>query len=229
MSVNDARSADELPVAPVSSGAAVSQAAPPPRIGRQPSTSRAQLSHIALQLFIERGFDETTVEEVASAAGIGRRTLFRYFASKNDLPWGDFDASLDQMRVFLGRVPTDVPLLAALTAAVIDFNRFPEAEIPFHRERMDLILNVPALVAHSSLRYVAWRQVVADYVAVRLNVPPDGMQPQSIGWILLGVSIAAYEQWLKDDDADLTALLETSFASLHDLFGTAGGLLSANP
>jgi len=132
------------------------------RIGRQLSTSRGELSHLALQLFLERGFDGTTVDDIAAAAGIGRRTVFRYFASKNDLPWGDFEALLERMRGFLRGLPADTPLLQALGAAIIDFNRLPEEEIPYHRKRMELLLNVPALAAHSTLRYESWRQVIAE-------------------------------------------------------------------
>lgn len=191
-------------------------------MGRQPSTTRAQLSHVALQLFLEKGFEETTVDEIAVAAGIGRRTLFRYFASKNDLPWGDFDASLESMRDFLAAVPEDVPLLDALSSAVIEFNRFPPEEIPYHRERMDLLLNVPALVAHSALRYAAWREVVAEYTANRLGVPSDSMEPQTIAWTYLGTSLSAYEQWLKHEGSDLTTLLAESMGVLAGAFAPAG-------
>ncbi|MET4782191.1 mycofactocin system transcriptional regulator [Glaciihabitans sp. UYNi722] len=190
------------------------------RIGRQPSISHAELSHISLQLFIENGFENTTVDAVAIAAGIGRRTLFRYFPSKNDLPWGDFDAGLEQMRSFLRMLPSDTPLVEALSLAVVEFNRFPAEEIPFHRERMDLLLNVPALVAHSTLRYAAWRQVVADYAALRLGIESDNLEPQTIAWAFLGASLAAYEQWLKHEDADLLELLEAAFVVLRTVFAS---------
>ena len=68
-----------------------------PRIGRAPATTHGELSHLALALFLERGFEQTTVDDIVEAAGIGRRTFFRYFRSKNDLPWGDFDQLLRQM------------------------------------------------------------------------------------------------------------------------------------
>ncbi|MEJ1230968.1 MAG: mycofactocin system transcriptional regulator [Galbitalea sp.] len=191
----------------------------PARAGRAPSTSRAELSHIALQLFLEHGFDETTVDDIADAAGIGRRTLFRYFASKNDLPWGDFEAGLDEMRRHLFEMPADTPIADALAAAVLKFNAFPPEEIPYHRERMELLLNVPTLIAHSNLRYIAWRKVVSDYVALRLGVDEDALEPQAIGWIYLGISMSAYEQWLRHDDADLAALLETAFRMLGPDFG----------
>jgi len=188
------------------------------RIGRQPSTSHAELSHISLQLFIENGFENTTVDAVAHAAGIGRRTLFRYFPSKNDLPWGDFAGGLEQMRSYLRLLPGDTPLVDALSLAIVEFNRFPAEEIPFHRERMHLLLSVPALVAHSTLRYAAWRQVVADYAALRLGIECDSLGPQTIAWAFLGASLAAYEQWLKHEDADLLELLEAAFLELRTVF-----------
>lgn len=190
------------------------------RGGRHPTTTRAHLSHVALQLFIERGFDETTVDDIAHAAGIGRRTLFRYFPSKNDLPWGDFEAGLEDMRNFLADLPADLPLVDALFAAIVEFNRFPAEEIPYHRKRMELLLNVPALVAHSTLRYAAWREVIADFAAARLGAAPDSLEPRSIGWIFLGVSLSAYEQWLQHDDADLIPLLESALAMLRTMFDT---------
>ena len=193
------------------------------RGGRHPTTTRAQLSHVALQLFIEQGFDETTVDDIAHTAGIGRRTLFRYFPSKNDLPWGDFEAGLEDMRKFLAALPEDLPLMDALSAAIVDFNRFPAEEVPYHRKRMELLLNVPALVAHSTLRYAAWRDVIADFAAARLGVAPDALEPRSIGWIFLGVSLSAYEQWLQQDDADLIPLIESALEILRTMNGPWSG------
>ena len=188
------------------------------RPGRRPSTSQAELCRVGMQLFVERGFDQTTVDDIAAAAGIGRRTFFRYFASKNDIPWGDFDVTLDRMRRFLAELPGDVPLVEALGLAIADFNRLEPAEAPLYRQRMTLLLTVPTLIAHSTLRYAAWRQVVAEYVAARRGVAADSLEPQTIAWAFLGVSLSAYARWLRDEDADLPALMREAIRLLGSAF-----------
>jgi AcrR family transcriptional regulator len=70
----------------------------PARVGRRRSTTQDHITDVALGLFASQGFDEVSVDDVAQAAGIARRTLFRYYPSKNAIPWGDFDAHLEHMR-----------------------------------------------------------------------------------------------------------------------------------
>lgn len=196
-------------------------ASTPARAGRHRSTSVAELSHIGLSLFIERGFDETTVDDIARAAGIGRRTFFRYFASKNDVPWGDFEGLLARMRDELRASPATVPVVGALRSAIRNFNTFPPEELPYHRERMRLLFTVPSLVAHSSLRYAAWREVVAQFAAQRLGEDENALTPRVIGWTFLALSSSAYEQWLRTPDADLIDLLDAAFSRLDDTFAAA--------
>jgi TetR/AcrR family transcriptional regulator, regulator of mycofactocin system len=191
-----------------------------PRMGRAPSTTHAEISHTALRLFMDNGFDETTIDDIAREAGIGRRTFFRYFPSKNDLPWGEFDVLLDRMRRYLAGMPDDIPLMEQLRRAVLDFNRVPEEEWEYHRRRMDLLLHVPTLLAHSTLRYASWRQVVAEHVARRLALPEDDLIPQTMAWTCLGVCLAAYEQWLRDGDATLLDLLDEAFRLIDERIDT---------
>jgi TetR/AcrR family transcriptional regulator, regulator of mycofactocin system len=191
-----------------------------PRLGRAPSTTHAELSHTALRLFMERGFDQTTIDDIVREAGIGRRTFFRYFPSKNDLPWGEFDVLLDRMRAHLAAMPDDMPLMEQLRVAIVEFNRVPEVEWPYHRRRMDLLLHVPSLLAHSTLRYASWRQVVAEHVARRLELPEHDLIPQTMAWTCLGVCLAAYEQWLDDADSRLPDLLEEAFRLIDERIDT---------
>jgi mycofactocin system transcriptional regulator len=184
------------------------------RGGRPPVTSKAELELTALALFTDQGFTATTVEDIAARAGISRRTFFRYFESKNDVVWGDFDDLLRRMADWLAQVGDHVPLVDALTAAVIQFNSVPPDVVVAHRERMALILRVPALQAHSTLRYEAWRAVVVDFAARRLGVDGAAFAPQLMGHLALGAAVAAYEQWLGDEAADLGSLLAGAFALL---------------
>ncbi len=182
--------------------------------GRPAVTSRDELELVALQLFAERGFEATTVEDVAEAAGIGRRTFFRYFASKNDVVWGDFDAALEHLRDRLAQVPPGTPLLHGLRDAVLDFNALPAGAERQHRVRMTMVLHTPALQAHSTLRYAGWRAVVAEHVAVRTGQEPDDLGPQLLAHQLLASCVAAYEHWLARPGSDLQALLAEAVSTL---------------
>src|SRR4051794_9227789 len=181
------------------------------RGGRPPVTTRGDLEQVALELFDRDGFDETTTDDIAAAAGVGRRTVFRYFASKNDIVWGDFATGLRVMRESLDALPADLPIFAALTAAVVQFNALEPSAVAAHRVRMRLILRVPALQAHSTLMYADWRRVVSDFVAARLDLPGNDALPQLVGHVALAAAVSAYEQWLDAPSADLGTELVTAF------------------
>jgi len=184
------------------------------KAGRRRITSRAELEQVAFDLFDQKGFERTTVDDIANAAGIGRRTFFRYFPSKNDVPWGEFDAELARMRRRLTATAPGIPLMDAIRQAIVDFNRVPPEQMPAHRRRMALLLRVPALQAHSTLRYAAWRQVIADFVAARTGLAAEALVPQAIGYAMLGVAVAAYEEWLRGG-GDLCDLLDAALRTLE--------------
>ena len=170
---------------------------------------------MALQLFTEQGYDETTVDDIAVLAGISRRTFFRYYTSKVDVVWGDFDALLHDLETWLAECDDDVPLLDVVREAVVRFNTFPADAVAAHRRRMALILHVPALQANSTLRYAAWRDVVTAFAARRLQLPPAALLPSLVGHVALAAAVTAYEQWLADGSADLGALLRQTFDAIH--------------
>jgi TetR/AcrR family transcriptional regulator, regulator of mycofactocin system len=187
--------------------------------GRRKSTSRAELEQVAFDLFEQKGFEHTTVDDVAAAAGISRRTFFRYFDSKNEIPWGDFDGELARMRRRLAAAPSQAPLMDAIRDAIVDFNQMSAEQLPEHRRRMTFILGVPALQAHSTLRFAAWRQVIANFVAQRTGQQPDALLPRTIAHAMLGVAVAAYEQWLASPGDDLCELLDSAVRELGAAFG----------
>jgi mycofactocin system transcriptional regulator len=186
------------------------------RVGRRRSTTWDHISNVAIDLFAARGFDEVSVDDVAAAAGIARRTLFRYYPSKNALPWGDFDAHLEHMLDLLADLDPDVPIGDALRTALLAFNTFDETETARHRQRMRVILETAALQAYSMTMYAGWRAVVAAFVAKRLGAKPGDLVPQTVAWTMLGVALSAYEHWLADESVSLAQSLGDAFDTVSD-------------
>lgn len=170
--------------------------------GRPVATSHEEIEDAAFVLFSQHGFEGTTLDMIARQVGVGRRTIHRYFPSKNDIPWGQFDQTLTAFRQTLEAMPADLPVHEAVHRGVLAFNDFPEVWLPHHRERMRLILTSPDLQAHSVLQYAAWRRVIEEYVARRLDVPVGDLTPRVIGQVSLALAMSAYEAWLAEEPAD---------------------------
>src|SRR5271156_3321190 len=192
-----------------------------PRVGRRRSTTPQHVTDVALGLFAERGFAEVSVDDVAQAAGIARRTVFRYYASKNAIPWGDFDAHLQHLRELLDHVDPGTRLGEALRAALLSFNTFDESETVRHRQRMRVILQTAELQAYSMTMYAGWRDVIAGFVARRTGAKTTDLRPQTVAWMMLGVALSACDPWLDDKSVALREALGDSFdvvrAGLKDL------------
>jgi mycofactocin system transcriptional regulator len=182
------------------------------RRGRPRATTREEVGRVALELFAANGFEQTTLDDIAAAVGIGRRSLFRYFPSKNDMVWGEFERVMERLREELEAAPEDLPLIEAIGRAVVASNSYPRAALPELRIRMTLITTVPALQAHSMLRYAAWRGVISDWVARRLGQEPDDLVPETMAHVALGTAMAAFVRWASHPKDDLRANLENAFA-----------------
>lgn len=191
--------------------------------GRPRSTTHERVAHVALELFATKGFEETTVEDIAAALGVSRRTLFRYYASKNDIVWGDFDSVLVRLRECFDALADDVPLMEALGAAVVESNAYPPEQRDELRIRMTLITRVPALQAHSMLRYAAWMDVVAQWAAERTGGEPNDLLCRALAYAALGASTAAFVTWVDDPTADLPACLTEAYRLLATGFGAVPG------
>lgn len=184
---------------------------PQPRVGRRRSTTPHHITDVAIELFSARGFADVSVDDVAQAAGISRRTLFRYYASKNAIPWGDFDTHLARLRDLLDNVDPRMPLGQALRDALLAFNTFDESETARHRQRMRVILQTAELQAYSMTMYAGWREVIAGFVARRSELKTTDLVPQTAAWTMLGVALAAYEHWLGDGSVPLPTALGNAF------------------
>jgi len=196
---------------------------PQSRVGRRRSTTPHHITDVAIELFAARGFGEVSVDDVAQAAGISRRTLFRYYASKNAIPWGDFDTHLAHLRDLLDNADQSAPLGGTLRTALLAFNTFDASETARHRQRMRVILEAAELQAYSMTMYAGWREVIAAFAARRLGVKATDLLPQTVAWTMLGVALSAYEHWLADESVPLPVALGSAFdvvgAGLHGLDG----------
>ena len=188
-------------------------------VGRPEATSHAAIEQAAFRLFGERGFDRTTLDDIAAAVGVSRRTLFRYYPSKNDIPWGQFDRTLESFRQILRDLPQDLPVAEVVQRGVLEFNRFDDDADPPHTDRMRLLLETPTLLAHSVLRYAEWRAVIAEYVAERHGLAPTDPLPETVSQVCLALALSAYVLWLREPGPSLHDRLVRSLADLRRYLG----------
>ena len=192
------------------------------RRGRPRGTSARDLEVISLRLFSEHGFEDTTVERIAAAAGVSRRTFFRYFDSKADVLWHAFDGEVASLRAAFAEVPPDVPVMAAIRQVVVGVNRYRAEDVPELRTRMNLIGSVPALQSSAAVHYDDWERAVSEFVGARTGHPPWSLYPLVVGRSTLAACRAAYDRWSARADGDLTVYLDAALAALASGFTSSG-------
>jgi mycofactocin system transcriptional regulator len=189
-------------------------AATPRLRGRPPHTSAREIEVVALALFSQDGFDATTVDQIAAAAGVSRRTFFRYFPSKAEVLWGQFDAEVATIAALLEQTSDGLPIMVAVREAVVAANAYRPEDIPELRVRMALINEVPELFAAAAAHYDRWERAVADFVAHRAGGAADDLYPLALARATLATCRAAYEVWMARGDADLTSYLDRALRDL---------------
>ncbi len=184
------------------------------RRGRPPGTSARALELIALRLFTDQGFEETTVDQIAAAAGVSRRTFFRYFDTKSDVLWDEFDTEVETIRELLARTPDDVSIMEGVRRAVLAANHYRVEDVPELRLRVSLLSCVPELVASAAVHYDAWERAVVDFVARRSGQPAGSLYPLAVGRAVLATCRAGFDRWAARADADLTVYLDAALRAL---------------
>jgi TetR/AcrR family transcriptional regulator, regulator of mycofactocin system len=180
--------------------------------------TRARIEQAALDLFTLQGFEQVTIDDVAAAAGISRRTFFRYFATKADAVWGDFGRHVARLDALLTATDGGRPVLTGICAAYVEVNDYADDALPLLRERMRLILTEPALQAHSQLRYAEVDRVVAGHVARVTGTAPGALLPRLVATATRAAATTAFEVWLADGRARLADSLRAAFAELTGAF-----------
>ena len=185
--------------------------------------TRARIEQAALDLFSTQGFDAVTIDGVADAAGISRRTFFRYFGSKADAVWGDVDGHVRRLEAVLAATPEDQPVLASICAAHVQLSQRPAEALPLLRQRLRLVLTEPALVAHARVRYGDLDRVVAAHVARRTGSTADALVPRLAAATSRAAVTTAFQTWLADGEATPTRALQEAFAELAAGFPSLRG------
>ena len=195
--------------------------------GRPRGTSARALEVIALRLFTEQGYEETTVDQIAAAAGVSRRTFFRYFDTKADVLWNTFDAEVEAIRDLLAATPEELPVMEGVRRAVLAANRYRARDVPELRMRMSLLSTVPELIASAAIHYDAWERAIVEFVARRSDQPAASLYPLAVGRAVLAACRAGYDRWAARADADLVVYLEAALRALAA--GFHDDVLTAEP
>ena len=131
-----------------------------------PTSARNAVVAAALDLFATHGFEATSVEQIAQAAGVSRSTFFRQFGGKDDVVFSDHDVLLAQLREFLavaGREPHENPWAAACAASVEVFRHFA-AEPELARRRYAVVRQVPALREREIVTVFQYERLFDEYL-----------------------------------------------------------------
>ncbi|MFV0132233.1 TetR family transcriptional regulator [Streptomyces sp. HMX87] len=195
-----------------------------PAPGRPPM--REALVAAAFRLFLERGYEQTTVDDIVALAGVGRRSFFRYFPSKEDVVFPDHERCLADMTDFLAASPEDAePVRRVCDAARLVLRMY--AENPsFSVQRYRLTKKVPGLRAYELS--VVWRyeRALAAYLRERLAGHPDGtLRADVIAAAVVAAHNNALRSWLRSDGrGDASATVDHALAFVQSAFGTVPAL-----
>lgn len=178
------------------------------------------LEEAALRLFAERGFDAVTVDDIAVAADVSRRTFFRYFDSKEDVLLADHRTQLARLREAMAARPPGEPILTALRNALMSLTGDYEQRRDQIILRGKIMLETPSLQARSIVHQRAWEDAMCTMVAERLGVDPAAdLRPGVVSSATLAAMRIAWTAWYTAGGTDH---LPTMVAEALDLLD--GGL-----
>jgi AcrR family transcriptional regulator len=169
----------------------------------------------AMRLFAERGYQATTVEQIAAAAEVSPSTFFRYFPTKEDVVLYD---ALDPVLLEAFRTqPADRSPVQALRSAMREvFAELPLEALAMQQERDVLIRSVPELRAKMLDEFAKSLQLFAEIVAERVGRQPDDPAVRTVAGAVVGVGISAW--YTAGDHAsprDYLAVMDASLAQLE--------------
>jgi AcrR family transcriptional regulator len=197
-------------------------------MGRWQPDARGRLEKAAMELYVERGFDETTVAEIAARAGLTERTFFRHFADKREVL---FAGAATLQELFVGAVldaPEDLPPVDAAIAGVVAGGALIQERPAFARQRYEIIAANAELQERELIKLAALSAALAD--ALRRRGVPDHAASLAAE-VAIAVFRVAFERWAADPvQLDLPQLMRESLQELRTVTadsGTARPIVSA--
>jgi AcrR family transcriptional regulator len=183
--------------------------------GRPTTIDPDAVAGIALSLFAERGYERTSMEDIAREAGIGRKSLYRYFTSKADLVWGGTEPVIDASMSVLDSAHVqggfDGDILAGLReVAVAGAAVLPDLAVT--RGRLRLIAEHPELMSRSYEALASQRDRARSHLLER-GVPEDTARYLCAAY--LGATFEAWMQWAAGTDPDPVPYLVAAVAVLR--------------
>ncbi len=178
---------------------------------------RARIADTAIDLFAEHGFDQVTVDQIASTVGISTRSFNRYFSTKEDavmgdgLLWGGF------VRDALAARPADEPVWSSLCAAYDSMLTTSDAQRDRQKLAMRVLNSAPTLRARNLEKHLAWAQMLTPIVASRLNGSDADVRAEAIVQASLACFDVALVTWARvDEDRSPSTILRLVFDTLGD-------------
>ncbi|RAX46630.1 TetR family transcriptional regulator [Arthrobacter sp. AQ5-06] len=123
---------------------------------------RSEVAEAALDLFTDNGYDPTSVDDIAQAAGISRSTFFRQFRAKEDVIFADHEALLGELTTYLAASHPD-PWAAVCQAAALVFGKFSERR-KVAQKRYHVVQAVPALRDRETIMVSRYERLFSDYL-----------------------------------------------------------------
>ncbi len=178
---------------------------------------QAEIGDAAMRLFLDAGFDAVTMDQIAREAGISRRSLFRYFGTKEDIVLGNLTemgrASADMLRARPAGEPPWTALRAAFEVFVTDPAYSPE--FAFRIARM--VHRTPSLRARRLEKQLLWLDLLVPPIRARLTGGDAELRAQAIVASALACLDTATEMWIRrDGDGRIEDLYDEAVAAVRD-------------
>jgi AcrR family transcriptional regulator len=174
---------------------------------RNKARARAEIALAALRLFGERGFSGVTVDEIVSAAGVSRRTFFRYFETKEDALLADYPEL--NLRLTEGLSSDHLDPMSAVRAGLHRLADWYVERSEAVLERSRVIRDGMHLAARNLEFLSQWERAIATTFADQLGADPASLVPRTAGAAVVGAFKAALTQWVRSScTEDLHALTD---------------------